>query len=262
MDLLTRAGRICLVAAVAATGLMQIINVGFVRLVPKLPDWLPAQAFGAVVTGAVLVLVGGAVLMEYKPRLAANVLAGLLVVLFGFRLPELAPNSGALVNPAKVLALLGGALLLGGGVLLGQRQAQIDRQAPAARQTELNHGIANRLAAYIDRKPQPLEMLAYLNDLRPRSISYQKVSIENSAQLVIECATATPADVNEYEASLKKAPAIASAEARNIRTRSEGGSTFQLSVAFRPGFSAAKAPAAEAPVSAGPVAPQTVSVQP
>jgi len=123
MDLLTRAGRICLVAAVAATGLMQIINVGFVRLVPKLPDWLPAQAFGAVVTGAVLVLVGGAVLMEYKPRLAANVLAGLLVVLFGFRLPELAPNSGALVNPAKVLALLGGALLLGGGDGLRARVA-------------------------------------------------------------------------------------------------------------------------------------------
>jgi len=108
---------------VAASGLMQIINVGFVRLVPKLPDWLPAQAFGAVVTGAVLVLVGGAVLMEYKPRLAANVLAGLLVVLFGFRLPELAPNSGALVNPAKVLALLGGALLLGGGDGLRARVA-------------------------------------------------------------------------------------------------------------------------------------------
>ena len=115
MDLLPRAGRICLGAAVAASGLMQIINVGFVRLVPKLPEWLPAQGFGAVATGVVLVLVGGAVLTGYKPRLAAYGLAGLLVILFGFRLPELAPNSGALVNPAKVLALLGGALLLGGG---------------------------------------------------------------------------------------------------------------------------------------------------
>jgi len=179
-----------------------------------------------------------------------------------FQWNRIAWNSVLAIGIAAGLLVLGEVALLGGGVLLGQRQAQIDRQAPAARQTELNHGIANRLAAYIDRKPQPLEMLAYLNDLRPRSISYQKVSIENSAQLVIECATATPADVNEYEASLKKAPAIASAEARNIRTRSEGGSTFQLSVAFRPGFSAAKAPAAAAPVSAGPVAPQTVSVQP
>ena len=115
MDVLSRAGRYCLGSAVAASGLMQIITVGYVRLVPQLPAGLPVQALGAVATGAVLVLVGGAVLTGYKPRLAAYGLAGLLVILFGLRLPELAPNSGALVNPAKVLALLGGALLLGGG---------------------------------------------------------------------------------------------------------------------------------------------------
>ena len=114
MDVLPRAGRICLGSAVLATGLMQIINAGFVRLVPSLPAWLPVQSVWAVATGSLLVLIGGAVLAGYKTRLAALSLAGLLLILFGFRLSELAPNSGALANPAKILALLGGALLLGG----------------------------------------------------------------------------------------------------------------------------------------------------
>ena len=114
MDVLPRVGRTCLGAAVAASGLMQIINAGFVRLVPKLPEWLPAQSFGAVATGTVVVLIGVSVLTGYKIRVAASGLAGLLLVLFCFRLSELAPNSGALANPAKILAVLGGALLLGG----------------------------------------------------------------------------------------------------------------------------------------------------
>jgi uncharacterized membrane protein YphA (DoxX/SURF4 family) len=113
MDVLPRAGRYCLGFAVAASGLMQIVNAGFVRLVPKLPAWVPAPEICAVAFGVVLVLIGGAILLGYGTRAAALVLAGLLLVAFGFRLPELAPNSGALVNPAKILALLGAALSLG-----------------------------------------------------------------------------------------------------------------------------------------------------
>ena len=178
-----------------------------------------------------------------------------------FQWNRIAWNSLLAISATAVLLLIGELTLLGCGLLLAQRHAKIESQAPAARKTELNQGIANRLSAYIDRKPQPLEMLAYLNDLRPRSISFQKVSIENAAKLVIECATANPADVNEYEAALKKSPAIASAEVGNNRVR-DGGGTFQLSVSFRPGFNPAKALAPEVPSAAGPVAPQTVPVQP
>ena len=114
MDLLPRSGRYCLGAAVAASGLMQIVNAAFVRLVPKLPEWLPAQQPAAVAVGVALVLIGAAIITGYKTRVAALGLAGLLLMTFGFRLPEMAANSGALVNPAKILALLGGAVLVGG----------------------------------------------------------------------------------------------------------------------------------------------------
>jgi hypothetical protein len=105
-------------------------------------------------------------------------------------------------------------------------------------------------------------MLAYLNDLRPRSISFPKVSIEGSTKIVLEGATPNSADVNEYWAALKKAPAIASAEVRNNATRSEGGATFQLTVIFRPGFNPATKPVPVAPAAEQPVAPKTVPVQP
>ncbi len=100
--------------ACLGSGLEQLVTLGFVRLVPKLPAWLPAQSFWAGATGVMLVLIGGAILTDRKIRLAAVSLAGLLLVLLGFRLPELAADSGALVNPGKVLVLGGGALLLGG----------------------------------------------------------------------------------------------------------------------------------------------------
>jgi len=112
MDILSSAGRICLGVAVAATGLMQVVNGRFVRLVPPLPGWLPAQTWIAVATGLAMVLIGAAILACYRLKWAAFSLAGLLAIAFVFRVRELAPNSGALANPAKILALVGGALLL------------------------------------------------------------------------------------------------------------------------------------------------------
>lgn len=114
MDGFSRTGRYGLGAAVAASGLMQVINTAFVRLVPRLPEWLPAQSLWAVVSGGALILIGAAILTDYKTKQASISLAALLLVLLGLRLPELASNSGAWANPAKILALVGGALLLGG----------------------------------------------------------------------------------------------------------------------------------------------------
>jgi len=125
--------------------------------------------------------------------------------------------------------------LLGARVLNARRQARIEAQTAAARQSEDNSDIVARLAGYIDRKPQPLELLAYVNDLRPRAIYFTKVSVEGGLQVVIDGSTSSLAVVNEFEAALKRSPAFASVEVKNIRTR-EGGGTFQLVLAFRPGF--------------------------
>jgi len=95
---------------------MQLVNREFVRLVPKLPAWVPAPDVWPIVAGALLLAIGLALVANRKVSAAANLLAALLLVSFVVqRIPEIAANPGAgfvWTNPAKVLALAGGALLL------------------------------------------------------------------------------------------------------------------------------------------------------
>ncbi|HWA29399.1 MAG TPA: hypothetical protein VG734_27360 [Lacunisphaera sp.] len=92
---------------------MQVANASLVRLVPNLPGWVPAPQQAAVVSGVLLSVIGGTIAIGFRIRWAAVALVTLLLAGFAFRLPELAANSGALANPAKILALAGGALLAG-----------------------------------------------------------------------------------------------------------------------------------------------------
>ena len=159
---------------------------------------------------------------------------------------------------AATMLLLGEVSLLGLRFANARRADRIAAQAPAAREAEANSDIVNRLAGYIDSKPQPLELLAYVNDLRPRSVHFTKVSVDGGLQMVIEGATGSLTEVNEYEAALKRAPALASVELRNVRAR-EGGGTFQLTLGFRPGGVVVPAGADVAPAgSVGGVLPAPV----
>jgi Tfp pilus assembly protein PilN len=173
------------------------------------------------------------------------------------------------LGAASALLLLAEVVLLGGQLWLHSRQARIDRQVPLARQAETNQDVVERLSGYIDRKPQPLEQLAYVNDLRPRSIYFTKVSVEAGTQMVIEGATAALAEVNEFEAALTRSGGFASVEVKNTRSR-EGGGTFQLSLAFRPGAgnpafapdNAALAVPTPTPATPAPSAPAPIATPP
>lgn len=112
------AGRYACGAAVAGSGLMQVITANFVRLVPALPAWWPEPRVSAVVVGAGLLVIGAAILTGYRQRAAATALGVLLLGSFLLqRVPEILANPAAgyvWTNPAKVLAMLGGTLLLAG----------------------------------------------------------------------------------------------------------------------------------------------------
>lgn len=144
---------------------------------------------------------------------------------------------GALLGLGVAAALLVAVEvgLLGARLLNAGRQSRIGAQAPAAQRAEADSDIVGRLGGYIDRKPQPLELLACVNDLRPRAIYFTKVSVEGGLQMVIDASTASLAVVNEFEAALRGSPAFSAVEVKNTRAR-EGGGTFQLSLTFRPGF--------------------------
>lgn len=97
-----------------ASGLMQVVNAAFVRLVTA-PAWLPP--FTAVAAGLALAAIGAAIVADRWRRPAGLALATLLVIALLSRVPEVLANPGAgyvWTNPAKILALLGGALVLAG----------------------------------------------------------------------------------------------------------------------------------------------------
>lgn len=116
MKFAARAARICIGLAAAGSGLMQIVNADFVRLVVK-PAWFPWPEIGAAASGLVLTLAGAALAVGKYVRVAAVVLTVLLLVALFFRLPEVLarPGTGFVwTNPSKTLALAGGVLLAAG----------------------------------------------------------------------------------------------------------------------------------------------------
>jgi uncharacterized membrane protein len=121
-------GRTLFGIAVAASGLLQLAIGDFVRLVPKLPTWVPAPGLVPYLTGVVLVVAGLAILSDRSARPAALVVGALLFGSLLLRLPQLAlpwadrPYLRGFLwtNPLKTLALIGGALVVARGPSAGR----------------------------------------------------------------------------------------------------------------------------------------------
>ena len=115
-------GRCSFGAATVASGVLQLVTSDFVRIVPKLPAWVPAHSACAYLVGAALVVIGLAIASGRMVRPAASLLAAMLLVdLLFLYAPTLVATPGMdypflrgfmWTNPLKVLALVGGAALL------------------------------------------------------------------------------------------------------------------------------------------------------
>jgi len=109
-------GRTLFAISLLSFGIQQLVWQNFVRIVPPLPTWVPAHSVWAVVFGCILIAAGGAILLQKQARLAALVIASLfLLIVICLYIPDIAinPKQGfRWTNPAKSLALLGGALLV------------------------------------------------------------------------------------------------------------------------------------------------------
>ncbi len=120
-----RLGRYLFGLAVLASGLMQLVNAEFVRLIPALPATIPLPSFWARAIGAVLGALGVAIVLGFMIRPAAAIVAALLLLSFVFqRVPELLaqPMTGLTwTNPCKVLALSGGAILVAAAATTNKR---------------------------------------------------------------------------------------------------------------------------------------------
>ena len=111
-------GGALLAVAVVASGVMQIVNGEFVRLV-TIPTWLPWPRAWAIAAGVAAMVLGAAMFSRTLARPAAATLGGLLLASFAVRVAtEVAadPWTGfRWTNPLKVLGFCGGLLLFAGG---------------------------------------------------------------------------------------------------------------------------------------------------
>jgi uncharacterized membrane protein len=114
-------GRTFFGVATMASGVLQLVTGDFVRIVPKLPPWIPAHSTWAYLVGVVLVAIGIAILSG-RARIAASLLAAMILadVLFLY-MPQMVVNPvvdrpflrGFMwTNPLKALALVGGTAIL------------------------------------------------------------------------------------------------------------------------------------------------------
>ena len=112
----TTVGRFFFALAVTASGIQQLVIADFVRLVPKLPAWIPWQPFWAYAVGVLLVLTGVEILIGKRTQAASIVLGSIIFLCFLCRHLPIAltnPLVGYVwTNPFKVLALCGGTGIL------------------------------------------------------------------------------------------------------------------------------------------------------
>ncbi len=117
--------------------------------------------------------------------------------------------------------------------LAGRRaEARIADQADDVRSIETAQSLANRIAELSERRLMPFEMLNLINPARPESVVFQRALTRGLLKLEVEAQTGSADDVGAYTKALKTTPGIATAAARDIRTR-EGQTTFMLDIEFK-----------------------------
>jgi hypothetical protein len=139
------------------------------------------------------------------------------------------------LRAGSLAALLALVFELGSaGFALAARAAQsrIAAQAPFVEKLETAHGLATRVDELTHKRLRFFEMLAAINEPRPRSITFTRTGTSGRNGLEIEAQTDSADDVGTYETALRNLAVLEKVEIRDLRAR-DGVTTFGLTVAFK-----------------------------
>jgi len=125
--------------------------------------------------------------------------------------------------------------VLGGRALLARKNGEIAALAPEIQKIESAQYLASKLEKMAAQQLQPFEMLALINQPRPASIEFLRVTTAGPLRLDIEAQTANAGDLRIYESALRGLAGIERVELRDPRMRS-GRTTFALEVNFQPNW--------------------------
>jgi hypothetical protein len=125
--------------------------------------------------------------------------------------------------------------VLGAHTWLGVQQGKLDALAPLVKKIDQAQGMAKRLEEISVQRLRPFEMLAEINEKRPKSVEYSSVNTKGLWQLDIQAQSSNAADPGLFEADIRRLTGVEKVELRDQRTR-EGTTTFALEVTFKPGW--------------------------
>jgi uncharacterized membrane protein len=116
MDRLLRLGRFFFAIPMVGFGVQYLVYGKYLGGLPPVPPWTPGGAWGAYLTGAVLIVAGMSILANWKARFSATVL-GLLfllcvLLLHTQRLSAVIRNGNDRTRALEPLALAGAAFVL------------------------------------------------------------------------------------------------------------------------------------------------------
>lgn len=114
---LATAGRVLYAIPIIALGAMHVGYADFVtRLTPSWPAWAPPRPVSACLVGVALMGAGLAILLKWRTRAAAFVVAAIIALSLVFlHVPRVVANPGSggtWTSPVKFLTIGGGALLV------------------------------------------------------------------------------------------------------------------------------------------------------
>ncbi|RME69673.1 MAG: hypothetical protein D6781_08070, partial [Verrucomicrobia bacterium] len=153
------------------------------------------------------------------------------------------------LGAAAVIALLfvGEIFLLGARGYIGWVKSRVESRAELVAELEEKQSIANRVAEFDRSDMQPIDMILAVAAKKPASVVFTRAIISVGNRLEFSATTPNVSDVNAFEAAIKSMPEVESvAIANDLRTSAEG-TTFSMTVAFKPGAFPAGTQAAALP---------------
>jgi hypothetical protein len=149
---------------------------------------------------------------------------------------------------AGVLAIFAAFIALGvfEAALFASRQIMESRERrilalePEVRRIMEEEQLANRLEELSGERLLPFEMIDYLNQTRPRSIYFTRVSTDGLRSFELEALTPRSQDVDRYQQILEQASELQGVEIRGLRTRPDGRTSFSIVGTFKEGFLASR----------------------
>lgn len=159
------------------------------------------------------------------------------------------------------VALLLEFALVGTSIWQKQRLALEATQKPVVEAVMTSQTLATQIEELSTKRLRPLEMLALVNTVRPRTIQFMRTATGGLQTLEVEAQTSSSGDIDLLRSALNKLPGCEKAEVLDPRSR-DGVSTFKLVVTFKPdAFKEAPAPAAAPDGGAAP-APAATETKP